>query len=61
MSGEMVYGENVNINGKILNVIQNMYKKYRTNVIFNNKDFPSEIGVRQGEKSISFLVCFVSK
>ena len=41
-----------NINGKILNVIKNMYKNAKSQVSVNNtlsESFPCQIGVRQGE------------
>ena len=51
-----------NINGKMLNVIQNIYKDIKSNIIFNNSKsdyFPCGNGVRQGENlSLSYLQYF---
>ena len=43
---------NSNINGKVLNVIKNMYQNAKSKVLFNNtlsEAFPCQVGVRQGE------------
>ena len=43
---------NTNINGKVLNVIRNMYQNAKSQVSFNNTlsdPFPCQVGVRQGE------------
>ena len=51
-----------NINGKMLNVIQNIYKDIKSNIIFNNSKsdyFPCDNGIRQGENlSLSYLQYF---
>lgn len=47
-----------NINGKMLNIIQNMYKNIKSNIIYNNMEsdyFPCKNGVRQGENMSPFL------
>jgi hypothetical protein len=47
-----------NINGKMLNVIQNIYKDIKSNIIFNNSKsdyFPCDNGIRQGENLSPFL------
>ena len=47
-----------NINGKMLNVIQNIYKDIKSNIIFNNSKsdyFPCDKGIRQGENVSPFL------
>jgi hypothetical protein len=48
-----------NINGKMLNVIQNIYKDIKSNIIFNNSKsdyFPCDNGIRQGENLSPFLL-----
>ena len=51
-----------NINEKMLNVIQNIYKDIKSNIIFNNSKsdyFPCDNGIRQGENlSLSYLQYF---
>lgn len=51
-----------NINGKMLNVIQNIYKDIKSNIIFNNSKsdyFPCDNGIRQGENLfLSYLQYF---
>jgi len=47
-----------NINWKMLNVIQNIYKDIKSNIIYNNSKsdyFPCDNGVRQGENLLPFL------
>ena len=47
-----------NINGKMLNVIQNIYKDIKSNIIFNNSKsdyFPCDNGNRQGGNLFPFL------
>ena len=47
-----------NINGKMLNVIQIIYKDIKSNIIFNNSKsdyFPCDNGIRQGENLSLFL------
>ena len=44
--------QNVNIQGKCLEIIQNMYNNIKSRVTCNKKQsdyFPSNVGVRQGE------------
>ena len=43
---------NSNVNGKVLNVVKNMYKNAKSHVSVNNilsDSFPCQVGVRQGE------------
>ena len=43
---------NSNVNGKVLNVVRNMYKNAKSHVSVNNilsDSFPCQVGVRQGE------------
>ena len=49
-----------NINGKILNVIRNMYKNVKSQIPLKNvlsDPFPCQVGVRQGENFISITFC----
>jgi hypothetical protein len=53
-----------NINGKMYNVILNMYNAVESCISYNNckSDYLSgDMGVRQGEKSVPFSVCIVLK
>jgi hypothetical protein len=48
-----------NINGKMLNVIQNIYKDIKSNIIFNNSKsdyFPCDNGIRQSEKQLTNVI-----
>jgi hypothetical protein len=50
-----------NINGKMLNVIQNIYKDIKSNIIFNNSKsdyFPCDNGTRQSENLSPYLQYF---